>query len=140
MVAFKKVLVVLIAAVLLLTACGGQRASEVKITLTEFAIASSVTDFEVGVPYHFVVINEGQVNHEFMIMPPLAEEQMGMGTDMEEMDKMALAMIEEDELTPGKTVAMDYTFTEPAPAGSLEFACHTPKHYEAGMKLPITVK
>ena len=137
--AFKKVLILLFAAGLLSTACG-QRASEVKITATEFAFESSVTDFQVGVPYHFVVTNEGLVNHEIMIIPPLTEEQMGMGMDMEELDKMALVMIEEDELTPGKTVTMDYTFTGPAPAGTLEFACHTPNHYEQGMKLPITVK
>jgi len=59
---------------------------------------------------------------------------------MGQFDEMALVMIEADEMTPGKTMSFDYTFTEPAPAGSLEFACHTPSHYEAGMKLPITVK
>lgn len=138
MILLEKVLVVLTAMIWLLTACGGQKQNEVKVTLTEYAIQSSVTDFQVGVPYHFVVTNAGQVNHEFMIMPPLMEDQMGM--NMEEMDKMALAMIEADELTPGKTQTLDYTFTEPAPSGSLEFACHTPGHYEQGMKLPITVK
>lgn len=140
MFSFKKVLVVLIAAGMLLTACGGQRASEVKITLTEFGIESSVTDFKVGVPYHFVVTNEGQVEHEIMIMPPLMEDQMGMAMDMEELDKMALAMIEANELPAGATASFDYTFSGPASAGTLEFACHTPNHYEQGMKLPITVR
>lgn len=138
--ALKKVLVVLIAAGLLLTACGGQRATEVKITLTEFGINSSMTDFQTGVPYHFVVTNEGAVEHEIMIMPPLMEDQMGMAMDMGELDKMALAMIEADKLPAGATASFDYTFTEAAPAGTLEFACHTPGHYEQGMKLPITVK
>jgi len=49
-------------------------------------------------------------------------------------------MIEADELTPGATKSFDYTFNETAPAGTLEFACHIPGHYEAGMNLPITVK
>ncbi len=137
---FKKVLVILTAAGLLLTACGAQRASEVKIALTEFAIESSVNDFKVGVPYHFVVTNEGLVNHEIMIMPPLTEDPMGMAMDMGELDKMALAMIEADKLPPGATASFDYTFTDPVAVGSLEFACHTPDHYEAGMKLPISVK
>src|SRR6266508_6013089 len=135
---FKKVLVVLTAAGLLLTACSGQRASEVKIALTEFAIESSVNDFKVGVPYHFVVTNEGLVNHEIMIMPPLTEDSMGMA--MGAFDKMALAMIEADKLPPRATASFDYTFTDPVAVGRLEFACHTPNHYEAGMKLPITVK
>lgn len=140
MFAFRKIFIVMIATGLLLSACGGQKATEVKITLTEFGTVSSITDFQVGVPYHFVVTNAGTVNHEITIMPPMTEEELSMGMDMAELDKMALAMISADELTPGATKSFEYTFTEPAPAGSLEFACHTPGHYEAGMKLPITVK
>lgn len=135
---FKKASLFVLALTLLLTACAGQRSTEVKITLTEFSIESSLTDFQVGVPYRFVVTNQGLVNHELMIMPPLEEDMMGM--DMHELDEIALAMIEEDELTPGTTKSFEYTFAEPAPAGTLEFACHTPNHYEEGMKLPIVVK
>lgn len=138
MFAFRKIFIVLIAAGLLLTACGGQKATEVKITLTEFGIESSITDLKVGVPYHFVVTNAGTVNHEIMIMPPMTEDQMAM--DMAELDKTVLVMISADELTPGATKSFDYTFTEPTSTGTLEFACHTPGHYEAGMKLPVTVK
>lgn len=137
----KKLFVVLTIATLVLTACGSQgNSNEVKITVTEFGIQSSQTSFEVGVPYHFVVTNDGAVEHEMMVMPPLTEDQMGMGMSMNQMDDMALAMVEAADLQPGKTASFDYTFTEPAPAGTIEFACHTPGHYEAGMKLPITVK
>jgi len=141
MLANKKLVGVLVVAVLFLTACGAQsNSNDVTVTLTDFGIESSRTSFEVGVPYHFTITNNGAINHEIMIMPPLTEEQMMMNMDMEAMDKMALAMIEEDELTPGATKTLDYTFTEPAPAGTLEFACHVEGHYVAGMKLPITVK
>ena len=69
-------------------------------------------------------------------------EPMMAGTEMsmEEMDEMALAVAEEDDLPPGASYTLDYTFTESAPTGSLEFSCHIPGHYEAGMLLPITVK
>jgi len=140
---FKKMYIVLIAAGLLLTACGGQGVNEpveVTITLTEFGIESSLTDFEAGVPYRFVVTNAGTVEHEFMIMPPLTDDEMGMGMDMGEMDQMALAMIAAKELQPGTTASLEFSFTETAPAGTLELACHTPGHYEANMKIPITVK
>jgi uncharacterized cupredoxin-like copper-binding protein len=139
MFAFKKVLVVLALSGLLLTACGGSKTSEVKITLSEFGIESSTTDFQKGVPYHFVVTNEGTVEHEMMVMPPVMSDSMGMAMDMGEMDKMALVMIEASDLPAGATASFDYTFRELAPDGSLEFACHTPGHYEAGMKLPISV-
>jgi len=137
---FRKIFVVLIAVGLLLSACGGQKVTEVKISLTEFGIESSITDFQVGVPYHFVVTNTGTVNHEIMIMPPLTQDQMGMSMDMGALDQLALAMIPADQLTPGTTRSFDYTFSKPAMAGDLELTCHTPGHYEAGMKLPITVK
>ena len=140
MLATRKIVIVLVIGVLLLTACGGQRAVEVKITLTEFGIRSSLTEFQVGIPYHFVVTNEGAVEHEIMVMPPLTEDQMAMNMDMHEMDELALAMIEAEQLQPGSTSTFDFTFTEAAPDGSLEFACHTPNHYEEGMKLPIVVK
>jgi uncharacterized cupredoxin-like copper-binding protein len=136
-----KVLIMLLAAVLLLSACGAKATSangstEVKVTLSDFTIQSSITDFKTGVPYHFVVTNNGQVEHEIMLMKPMDN---SAGMSMEEMDKMALAYIEADDLPPGGTATFDYTFTEPAAAGELELACHLPGHYEAGMKLPITV-
>jgi len=137
---FRKIFAVLFAAALLLTACGGQqKATEVTITVKEFGIESSITEFQVGVPYHFVVTNAGMVNHEIMIMPPLAADQKSMGMDMGTMDQMALAMISADDLIPGTTKSFDLTFSEAASAGTLEFACHIPGHYEANMKLPIIV-
>lgn len=109
---------------------------EVKITATDFGFTASQTTFKVGVPYHFVVTNQGKVAHEFMLVKPIEAGMM----DMEEMDAMALSHIEEDDLQAGITQSVDYTFTEAAPTGQLEFSCHLPGHYEAGMKIPITVQ
>jgi uncharacterized cupredoxin-like copper-binding protein len=69
-----------------------------------------------------------------MIMP----KGMNMsGKSMDEMHKMALAMI--DSVAPGEKKTLDYTFASPASGQNFEFACHLPGHCEAGMKLPITV-
>jgi uncharacterized cupredoxin-like copper-binding protein len=135
---YKLLPVVMIAA---LSACAGGSSGpaqpvEVQVTANEFSFQSSLTTFSVGVPYHFVVTNTGSVAHEFMIMQPMEPGTM----DMEEMDAMALAVIEEDDLEPGATASVDVTFKEPAPSGTLELACHTAGHYEAGMHLPITVQ
>jgi uncharacterized cupredoxin-like copper-binding protein len=94
-----------------------------------------MTTFTAGVPYHFEVTNTGSVAHEIMLVKPIPAGTM----DMEAMDEMALAHISEEDLSAGTTQSFDYTFTEAAPAGQLEFACHVAGHYEAGMKLPITV-
>ncbi len=143
MLRYVKIFSALLVAGLLLAACGGQGTKdtvEVQVTLTEFGIKSSITEFQVGVPYRFVVTNAGLVEHEFMIMPPLSQDQMGMHMDMTNLDKMALAMIEGADLQAGDTASFELTFTEPTSAEALEFACHTPSHYEANMKLRIVVQ
>lgn len=123
----------------------------VTVTLTDFKIEASTTTFEVGKTYRFVVTNEGTLNHEFMILPPTedtsmmaTEEGMNMGDegmDMDQMHEIALVVvvIEEDQLPPGTTQTVEFTFKDPAGSGELEMACHTPGHYDAGMKESITV-
>jgi uncharacterized cupredoxin-like copper-binding protein len=121
----------------LLGACSGSSGPQtVNITAKDFAYEASQTTFKVGVPYHFVIKNEGSVAHELMIMKPMDES----GMDMEEMDKLALANVESDELEPGQTATLDYTFLEPAAMGELEFACHIKGHYDQGMHIPIEVQ
>ncbi len=128
----------LIAFSAILVACGGNSApsgsQDVQVTLSEYKITSSMNAFVPGTSYHFVVTNQGQVPHEFMIMP------MGMsmqGMSMDDMHKIALTMI--DNLAPGETRTIDFTFPSSTSGQHLEFACHLPGHYEAGMKLPVMV-
>ena len=106
----------------------------VQVTLTDFKVSSSMTTFSAGTPYHFVVKNDGKTAHEFMVMQPMAMGNM----PMDQMDKMAYTSI--DRLNPGETKSVDYTFASSTAGKSIEFSCHLSGHYEAGMKLPITVK
>ena len=108
----------------------------VDVTADEFSFESSLTTFEVGVPYHFVVHNVGDEEHELMIVEPIAAGTM----DMEAMDEMAVGHIEEDDLAAGATSSVDVTFDRPYPAGTLELACHIGQHYQNGMVLPIVVE
>lgn len=132
---------------------------EVQVTLNEFSVDSSVTIFDIGVPYRFTITNNGMMPHELMLIPQLDESITGvkagsgmepgamMNTDSAEMDELmeiidgyALAVIEEDDLYSGAIATFDHTFTEPTSFGELEFACYVPGHYEAGMFLPILVQ
>ncbi|AGY59483.1 cupredoxin domain-containing protein [Gloeobacter kilaueensis] len=99
---------------------------DVKITLGEYTVESSLTSFEKGVPYHFIIENAGQREHEWMIIPRSERDT-----------KKALIEVEEDDLKPGATAVRDFTFKE---AGEFEFACHVGRHYSKGMVLAITVK
>src|SRR6266568_9620360 len=104
--------------VLLMAACGNSAAPSgsqqtqttpagsqvVQVTLSDNKVQSSLTTFTAGMPYHFVVMNTGQVAHQFAMTP--------MGMDMEhmsvnEMHHSALYMY--DSVAPGETKTFDYT-------------------------------
>jgi uncharacterized cupredoxin-like copper-binding protein len=130
---------ILIATIGLASCGGGQGAApnspvNVQITLTEFKITSSMATFTVGTPYHFEVTNNGNSPHEFQIMPPATGK-----LTQDQVNKMALAGLGQNDLPAGATKTLDYTFTQAYPQGALEFACHLPGHYEGGMHVPIVV-
>ncbi len=134
--------VILALLVLVLAACGSSTTSpgssgaqQVQVNETDFKIASSVTTFTPGTSYHFVVTNNGQTAHEFMIMPKAEGSMSGM--PMGNMDAMALAKV--DNIAPGQTKTLDYTFPASAAGSHPQFACYYPGHYEAGMKLDVSV-
>ena len=128
-----KILMFLALFALLGTACSSGP-TVVHVTANEMTITSDLTTFKVGVPYRFEVTNEGTLPHEVMLVQPTDL------TDMEQIDEMALGMAESEDLVPGATVSFDYTFTPDDLNGPLELACHVAGHYEAGMRLPITVE
>ena len=123
----------------LLGACGEASGStttttqEVRVGMGEMYIKSPVTTFKVGQPYKFVIINEGKAIHEFVIAPPRKS-----GQDHEDLDKLAL--VHEDEFSAGQSRTVNFTFKQPAPAGTLELECSYPGHYEQGMHIPIVVE
>jgi len=135
-------IVCILALLFILTACGGTGGGtatsgqqSVQVTETDFKITSSVTTFSPGTTYHFVVTNNGQTAHEFMIMPKTEGSMNGM--PMNQMDQMAMAKV--DNIAPGQTRTFDYTFPASAAVSHPQFACYYPGHYEAGMKLDVTV-
>ena len=110
-----------------LAACGQNDEippTKVNIQLSEFKIESSVTSFEAGKTYEFVVENMGSMMHEFMVTPMDSGHNMGV-----------MMEIEEDEMGPGMMQTKKFTFDG---KGQFEFACHLPGHYEGGMKLTVT--
>jgi uncharacterized cupredoxin-like copper-binding protein len=125
-----------------LAACSGQTPATqtVEITLTEFGIQSTLTSFEVGQPYSFVITNSGALDHELTVIPVGAQmndhDIEDTGHDM----SGAVLHVGQEELTPGATVTVEYTFTQEMDLGQFEFACHLPGHYEAGMFAPISVE
>ncbi len=116
---------------------GAPSPTTVTVTMTEFKIEPSMTNFKVGVPYRFVVSNKGTVNHDFSISPPVMAGMTGMSADGSH--ESALAVIDAQDMPPGATKTIDVTFSKPYSSSDIEIACHTPGHYDSGMKVPVTV-
>jgi uncharacterized cupredoxin-like copper-binding protein len=111
-------------------------AIEVIITLGDNWVMSSQTTFKVGVPYKFVVINGGNRVHNFNINKPAEMTTNGIRAALDN----AILKIPNEQLQPGMTATVEFTFTEAAPAGTLEFSCLIERHYRSGQILPIIVE
>lgn len=92
---------------------------------------------EAGATVVFEVTNDGAIPHEFV----LGDHDLQLDHE-QEMAEMGGAMMMGDEpnavsVAPGETKELAFTFTE---AGQLEYACHEPGHYDAGMIGELTVE
>ncbi len=137
---------VIVAALLFLTACGPSAeakapvvnssgpGTEVDVTLADNTITSSITTFKAGVLYRFVIINNGQHQHNFNINPP-ADSVGGLDQALAK----ALLTVDQSQLPIGGGTTVTYTFPASAVGQKLEMSCLIRRHYEDGMRLPITV-
>lgn len=87
-----------------------------------------------GETVNFLVTNEGQARHEFVIGDEDYQRQHEQG-----MHGAAHPMEDGNvvELKPGQTEGLVWTFTAP---GETLFACHVDGHYDAGMVGTIIVE
>ncbi|MGH8502918.1 MAG: cupredoxin domain-containing protein [Gammaproteobacteria bacterium] len=76
----------------------------------------------------FAVTNAGKIRHEFVIGTP--EEQREHAQMMAQMPNMVHEDPSSVTLEPGGTKTLVWQFSNP---GVVEFACHVPGHYPAGM-------
>ena len=96
--------------------------------------------FEVkqGETIKFVVKNVGQIRHEFSIGDRATQRahalMMKKMPNMKHADDPTTVSVE-----PGQTKTVIWKFDK-KPASPLEFACHEPGHYEAGMKAEVALK
>ena len=108
--------------------------TQVDITLADNTIDSSLTTFQVGVPYTFVITNTGRHAHNFNISKPVS-----VTGSLEAALNSALLAVPQGQLGAGASVIVEYTFPDSAAGQLLEFSCLIRRHYEDGMLLGITV-
>jgi uncharacterized cupredoxin-like copper-binding protein len=108
--------------------------TEVDITLEDNTITASTTSFQAGAPYTFVITNEGRRAHNFNINPPVS-----VAGSLDQALNRALLAVPQEQLSPGSSATVNFTFPDSAAGQLLEFSCLIRKHYEDGMKVDITV-
>ena len=109
-------------------------ATQVDITLADNTIDASMTTFQVGVPYTFVITNTGKRAHNFNITPPVS-----VAGSLEGALDNGLLAVPQEQLGPGQTATVEFTFPATAEGQLLEFSCLIRRHYDDGMKVDITV-
>ena len=124
----------------------------VEVVLQDISFAPTSLDVKAGETVRFVLVNKGQLLHEFNLgdasmhadhqkeMLKMQASGMLTATGMGQMDHAAMGhgdmggMKHDDPnsvlVEPGKTAELTWTFSK---AGALEFACNLPGHYQAGM-------
>ena len=109
-------------------------ATQVDITLADNTIDASQTEFQVGVPYTFVIKNTGRRAHNFIINPPVS-----VAGSLDGALDSALLVLPQEQLGPGASVTIEFTFPDSAAGQLLEFSCLIRRHYDDGMKVDIIV-
>lgn len=113
---------------------GSQAEREILVTASdELSFDPSTIEVSAGEVVTFVIRNEGEIDHEFVLGDEVF--QAMHEKDMEEGHHMG-AVENGITVAPGQTKELTWKFTE---AGSLEFGCHEPGHYEGGMVGTIEV-
>ncbi len=107
----------------------------IKLLATDIQFAPAQITVATGETVKFEVSNGGQLEHEF-ILGSVAE-QVEHDKEMAAMAGMKMAHVNGMSVAPGRTATLIWTFTK---AGSLQYACHVPGHYIAGMVGQLTIK
>jgi uncharacterized cupredoxin-like copper-binding protein len=156
----KRALVLSVALVTTLVACGGDDDSSagadtlrtIEVAMTDMAYAPNRIDVESGESVRFVFRNDGAVRHE-AVVGTLAEQEahnsdmaagdgdhtgmdMGSAPHGEGTPEPQTSEIHGVTVEPGETVEMTHTFDS---AGPTMIGCHEPGHWEAGMRLDVDV-
>ena len=108
--------------------------TQVDITLADNTIDTPMTSFQVGVLYTFVITNTGTHAHNFNINPPVE-----VAGGLEQALDSALLAVPQEQLAPGQTATVEFTFPDAAAGQLLEFSCLIRRHYDDGMRVDITV-
>lgn len=107
----------------------------IKVTAMDIKFEPTDLTVKAGETVKFEVTNTGKIDHEFVLAD--AAEQAEHDKEMQAMPNMKMDHPNGISVAPGKTATLIWTFTK---AGKLQYGCHIPGHFAAGMVGQLTVK
>ena len=113
-----------------------------QVDMVDIAFEPDTLEVEQGATVRFEFTNTGETPHDAFIGDASAQQDHEREMrETEDADNGMDGMGTEDEgdgitLEPGESGELTYTFDQ---AGAIEIGCHQPGHYDAGMKVDVTV-
>jgi uncharacterized cupredoxin-like copper-binding protein len=108
---------------------------DVVITLQDNKILPSRTSFSPGATYVFYVANTGKKHHGLVVVPSALNVSQMTATQFQQ-----TALFTVNDLAPGKSSSVEYTFPATSAGASYQMTSPLPGDYKAGLILAITVK
>ncbi|MFP5376735.1 MAG: plastocyanin/azurin family copper-binding protein [Acidimicrobiia bacterium] len=115
----------------------GGGARTVEVTMRDIDFDPAAVTVEAGETVRFVFVNEGALVHDAFLGDEAAQAEHGRearehGEEAHGHGEGGTAIT----VDPGERGEITHTFTEP---GELIIGCHEPGHYDAGMRIRVTV-
>lgn len=115
----------------------GEDARTVEVTMRDIDFDPAAITVEAGETVRFVFVNEGALVHDAFLGDEAAQaeherEAREQGEQAHGHGEGGTAIT----VDPGERGEITHTFTEP---GELIIGCHEPGHYDAGMRIRVTV-
>ena len=107
----------------------------IEMSATDIRFTPKTVTVAVGETVKFQVTNSGKLDHEFLLGD--AGDQVEHDKEMLTMGGMKIAHVNGVSIAAGQTASLVWTFTK---SGTLQYACHVPGHYLAGMVGQLTIK
>jgi uncharacterized cupredoxin-like copper-binding protein len=110
----------------------------IQITMRDIAFEPTSLQVDAGETVRFVFTNEGRVDHDAFIGDAAAQAEHETEMRSSGDAHAGHGGGEEGSITvaAGDTGELTHTFEK---AGEIQIGCHEPGHYEAGMKIDVTV-
>lgn len=129
---YKKISFILLAVFLSACAGGSEPVAKITVNMKEFAFTPNVINVSAGQPVELTLVNEGAIEHDFVIevIPVEDVEASGEGMGDHHMSGDHSEFDLHSSTAANATSTLTFTPTQP---GTYQIICSVPGHKDAGM-------